>query len=143
MAKKEKPQSGRGKVSTRRDLWNYTVFPRDGYVLPSELAAHAELSDGTVVDVDVEITGGRARAHRVSLTAKEGTGIGWTELSRLPLRDIVGTAVLDALMKAAPGDDGTIHLAPLVKADSDEVRQIVQGAVGYSPNYKGFERVAS
>lgn len=118
---------------------DYTVFPRDGFVLPRTIKAHAELAEGTVVDIDIAIAAGRARAVKVTVTAERG--VGWTMLANVPTRDIVGTAVLDKLMRAEMQPGGALQLAPLRKSDANVVRQIVQGMVGYNPKTKTLKRV--
>jgi hypothetical protein len=123
------------------DFGSYTVFPRDGYILPSQLIARTE-RDGVTVEIDVEIVGRRARARRVTVTAEEEAGIGWTALAGVDTRNIVATAVLSALMRASLPEEGTIHLAPLSPdVDADEVLQIVRDAVGYRPSLEKYEGV--
>jgi hypothetical protein len=123
--------------------------PRDGYALPRKLKARATGNPrlpAAVVDVEIEIDGGKARATRVSVERLEG--VGWTALANVPVRDIVGTAVLTALHRVLPGDQpGSFLTVPLSmigkKADPDEVREIVQESVGYAPNLDRFVGVAS
>jgi hypothetical protein len=54
--------------------------------------------------------------------------------------------VLTALFRTRPGDEeGKIPYVPLweTDVDADEVRQIVQVSVGYSPNMDRYEAVRS
>lgn len=130
-------------MQVTRDLRDYRVFPRDGYVLPSKLQAHVELEDGAQVDVDVEIVEGKARARRVCVAAEGRSGIGWTTLATVPTRDIVATAVVQSLMTAIPGDDGGIRMTPVDPeiVDLDEVQQVVDAVVRYRPDLERFEGV--
>jgi hypothetical protein len=133
-----------GTVRTERDLAKYTEFLRGGYVLPSELTATATLRDGIMARVVVEIADGRAVAREVTVSSSKTTGVGWTTLSGIPIRDVVATGVLACLMRATTRKDGGIHLDPLgPNADPEEVREIVQGSVGYRPDLDRFEAVSS
>ena len=82
MPQSKAPKRTPGTVYTERSLLDYSVFPRDGYVLPSRCTAHAEQADGTSVVVEIEIGGGRARAREVRVRTDKEAGIGWTVLSR-------------------------------------------------------------
>jgi hypothetical protein len=135
------PKSEKWKVRTTRELFDYSVFPRDGYVLPRKLKAHATAPDGTVADVEVEVANGRARARSVTVATEKPGGVGWTALAKVPIRNIVATACLDALFRVEVGDGEAMQLLPLRKADADDARQVVQGLVGYKPKY--LEQVAS
>jgi hypothetical protein len=146
-----KKANDRGTVHTSWDLSMPADFttPRDGYALPRKLTARAtedpRLPD-VVVEVEIEIEEGRARATRVSVERSEG--VGWTALANVPVRDIVGTAVLTALHRVEPGDQPgsfrTVMLRMLgQRLDPDEAREIVQASVGYAPNLDRFEGVAS
>ena len=130
----------RGTVHTTWAVFDAALVA-DTYVLPRHLSAHAELVDGTVVDVQIEVAGSRARARSVSVSTDRPNGIGWTTLSAVPTRDIVATACLDALRRADPGKRSrtTLTLRRPDKQDAEDVRRIVQGLVGYRPNLEGFE----
>jgi len=148
---KKKARGQRGKVRT---TWDFPIgfkdftSPRDGYGLPSRLTAVAtedpELP-GVVITVEVAIEEGRARARSVEVETDDPAGVGWTILANAPVRDIVATAVLASLWLMGPGEEeGTIRYLPLSEAtnvDVDEVREIVQSAVGYRPNIDRFEGV--
>jgi hypothetical protein len=130
----------KGRVHTERNLTDYTVFPADGYVLPKKMTATAEPGSGLTVVVEIEMIEGRARAQKVTVSASDPRGIEWTPFAKLPLRDIVGTAVLDSLVKVDPGNEGTFQFMPA--RDTEAVREIVQAAVGYNPNLNRFRRVS-
>jgi hypothetical protein len=130
----------KGRVHTDRSLIDYTVFPADGYALPRKMTARAELSRGLTVVVDIVMIEGRARAQKVTVSASDPRGIEWTPFAKLPLRDIVATAVLDSLMKVEPGDEGAFQFMPA--RNSETVREIVQAAVGYRPDLDRFRRVS-
>lgn len=116
-----------------RSDWNEGfTSPRDGWILPRKLEADAERA-GVRVSVEIDVEEGKARARRVSVETDNPHGVGWTELAKIQVRNIVGTAVLGSLMKTAAGDEGAVQLLPPERKDSDTVRQIVQGAVGYRP----------
>jgi hypothetical protein len=112
-------------------------------MLPRRLSAHATDDPdlpGLEVDVEIEIEQGRARASHLAVTAPDG--IGWATLSRIPVRDIVGTAVLTALMRTRQGDGNAILPVPLERSDAQDARVIVQGLVGYRPDLERLEGVA-
>jgi hypothetical protein len=117
------------------------TFPRDGYALPRHLEARAtENPDlpGVTVEVEIEITEGHARA--ISVKATSDDGVGWTTLSAVPVRDIVGTAVLSALHTVKPDGEGHIAYMPIDQnAPVDDVREIVQAAVRYAPDLDRFD----
>jgi hypothetical protein len=104
----------------------------DGWLLPGRLTARSE-GDGKSVRIEIEVSGGKARAKEVTVSSDRPHGVGWSVLATLPVRNIVATACLDALRRAEPGDEGTLHLSAPRKQDADEVRRIVQGLVGYRP----------
>lgn len=145
----KKARTQRGKVHTR---WDFPIgfkdftSPRDGYGLPSQMTATAtENPDlpGVQVTVEIEVEEGRARARSVCVETDSPGGIGWTTLANVPVRDIVATSVFTGLWRMGPGEkEGTIQYLPLSETDvdMDEVREIVQSSVGYSPNVDGFER---
>jgi hypothetical protein len=130
----------KGRVHTKRELTDYTVFPADGYVLPKKMTATAEISGLTVV-VEIEMIEGRARAQRVTVSTSDPRGIEWTPFAKLPLRDIVATAVLDSLTQVMPGEEGAWQWVP-PDPDSQAVREIVQEAVGYKPDLDRFVRAS-
>ncbi|SRR6266542_4093063 len=137
MAKKRKD---RGSVHTEwAPLWllEDPVFLAGGFAIPSEFTAQTEGPDGTAVDVDIQIDQRpRAVARKVSVTAGGPGGVLWTTMSRVPIRDIVGTACLTALHRGQPTKDGktTWHqVGPADTAASERVRQVVQELVGYRP----------
>jgi hypothetical protein len=145
MAKKARQ---RGKVHASSSGDDFTS-PRDGYGLPRRITARAtENPDlpGIIVTVEIEAEEGRARARSVLVETEGTAGVGWTVLANVPTRDIVATAVLASLWRMLPGDDeGTTRHLPLslsvADVDIDEVREIVQSAVGYRPNMDRFEGV--
>jgi hypothetical protein len=135
-----------GTVYTERDFpLGYRVFLEGGYVLPTELTATATLKDSITAEVTVAIAEGRAKARKIVVASEKPNGIGWTTLASIEVRNIVATAVLDSLMRATTGTGGSITLLPLGKPElsSDEVREIVQGAVGYRPDLDRFKAVSS
>jgi hypothetical protein len=134
----------RGKVRVTFDFpeaYLDLTFPRDGYALPRHLRATAtENPDlpGVTVEVEVEIKEGRARPSSVKVSSDDG--VGWTTLSAIPVRDIVGTAVLHALHTVKPEGEGRIAYMPIDQnAPVDEVREIVQAAVRYAPDLDRFD----
>jgi hypothetical protein len=150
----KKARKERGKVRMEWDEgfplgFKSFTSPRDGYGLPGRLTAVATDDPdlpGVVVTVKVEVENGRARARSVLVDTDNPAGVGWTTLASVRTRDIVATAVLSALWRMEAGDEeGTIRYVPLSETDvdMDEVREIVQNAVGYSPNMDRFERVRS
>jgi hypothetical protein len=141
----------RGKVRT---TWEWGAPPgadllAGGYALPHRLHARAyEDPDlpGVEVEVEVEVTKGRARAVEIKVSTPDG--IGWATLSKVPVRDIVGTAVLAGLHRAVPDKQGRLTFVPVgsmapEELDVEEIRQIVQRSVGYRQDLDRFELVAS
>lgn len=122
------------------------VHVAPGYALPSEITAHTELADGTLVEIEVAVTGERAWARSVCASTENPRGVGWTTLSRVPIRNIAATAVLTALHKLTPTDDGRVSFMQVGADDAenaDDIRQIVQAAVGYAPDTSKFKGVPS
>jgi hypothetical protein len=103
------------------------------YSFPRRLRAVAELPSGIEAVVEVEVSDGRARASSVTVRGGGRHGIGWTALAKVPVRDIVATAVLSTLLRTEVAADGTVQLARLEEADALEVRDIIQRVVGYRP----------
>ncbi len=140
----------RGKIRTEWDLMEWLrdpVYPADGYMLPRRLTAHAtenpEMPD-VQVDVVIKVSRGHARAVKVTIEAR--SGISWEDLSKVPVRDIVGTAVLTALHTSTPPDEeGRVYFTPINPAEPvDEVRQdIVRRLVRYRPKLERFDREAA
>jgi hypothetical protein len=140
MATNKEEGSSRGTVTSRWDWLSGFTTPRDGWVVPRRGTADAKLRGGLRVRIKIEVEEGRARARSLTVSTRTGHGIGWRALSRIPTRDIVATAILDGLMKAAPGADGTVELQPPERADANAVREVVRSAVGYNPQTEGFLR---
>lgn len=124
------------------DLLKGAVFPAPGYALPSEITATAELEDGSVVVLELEVTPERALVRTLSVTTDREWGVSARVLASIPTRDIAATAVLDALHVLRPQRGKSYTLDKLGgRADaerSEEVRQIVQKLVGYKPNTAGL-----
>jgi hypothetical protein len=145
-------RADRGKVRTTWEWGSYSDMNllAGGYALPRYLHTVAyEDPDlpGVEIRAEVEITGGRARA--IEVTVASPGGVGWAMLSKVPVRDIVGTAVLAGLHRATTPDvKGRLSYEPISSApadelDVDEIRQIVQRSVGYRQDLDRFEQVAS
>ena len=63
-------------------------------------------------------------------------GVLWDTMSRVPVRDLVGTACLMVLHQSQPASDGKTGWLPLGPGDvdaADELLQIVRDLVGYVP----------
>jgi hypothetical protein len=128
---------------TVRSTWDWTsgfTTPRDGWVVPRRGTADADLPGGVRVRIEIEVEEGKARARTVTVSTENAHGVGWKALSQIPTRDIVATALLDGLMKAGPGDEGAVQLLPPGRSDTEEVREVIQAAVGYNPRTEGFLR---
>ena len=130
----------RGTVRTTWDPLGDLSSPRDGWTLPRELELDAELPGDVQVHIDVEVRQGKARARSVNVSTTRPHGVGWTALSQVPVRDLVATAVLDALLKSVPTSESSRELVPPEPKDAETVREVVQAAVGYRPDVEGFER---
>ena len=114
------------------------VFLAGGFAIPRGFTAHGEHpTDGTRADVEIEIGDGpRAVARTVSVSTDRPGGVLWNTMSRVPVRDLVGTACLMVLHRGRPtpdGNTGWLPIGPDDAADADELLQIVQGLVGYRP----------
>jgi hypothetical protein len=134
----------RGKVSVPMKFiaGGDPVFLSDGFTVPRQFPVHVDFPDDVQMDLDVEVADGRARARRV--TVSHPGGIGWATLAKLPVRDIVGTAVLMVLQRATVQDHGDIRLEFLLGDEGDEQAwRVMQQLVGYSPKTDDFERVSS
>jgi hypothetical protein len=132
----------RGTVRTRWDPFGDLSSPRDGWTLPRELELDAELPGDIQVHMDVDVRQGKARARSVTISTTKPHGVGWTALTQVPVRDLVATAVRDALLKSVPTSESSRELVPPGAKDAEEVREVVQVAVGYRPDVEGFERVS-
>jgi hypothetical protein len=141
----------RGKVRTTWEWGSYSDMNllAGGYALPRYLHAVANEDPdlpGVEIKAEVEVTEGRARAIEITVTSPDG--IGWAVLSKVPVRDIVGTAVMAGLHRATTPDvKGRLSYAPLGSVPADEpdvneIRQIVQRSVGYRQDLDRFEQVA-
>jgi hypothetical protein len=142
MATRKKKES-RGTVRMSSNWLEGFTTPRDGWVLPRKLKADAELPGGVQVSIEVEVEEGRARARSVTVSTTNPHGVGWKALSEIPARDIVATAVLDSLQKVVPVSEEEVKYVIPERADAEQVREVVQAAVGYRPKYEGpdaFER---
>ena len=88
-------------------------------------------------DVEIEIGDGpRAVARRVSVSTGRPGGVLWNIMSRVPVRDLVGTACLMVLHRGRPTPDGKTGWMPIGPDDvdaADELQQIVRDLVGYRP----------
>lgn len=117
------------------------VILAGGFALPRGFTVHGEHpSDGTRADVEIEIeTSGprpRAVARRVSVSTDRPGGVLWNVMSRVPVRDLVGTACLMVLHRGQPAPDGKTGWMPIGPQDvdaADELLQIVRDLVGYVP----------
>jgi hypothetical protein len=138
----KKKEEARGTVRSRWDWLSGFTTPRDGWAIPREGRADAELPGGLLVHIEIEVEEGHARARSVTVSTENPHGVGWRALSQIPARDIVATAILDGLMKAGPGDEGAVQLLPPGRADADQLREVVQAAVGYRPRVEGFRVIA-
>jgi hypothetical protein len=132
----------KGRVHTQWDPFDFEhVAP--GYMLPRELHADADLSDGVRAEVEIAVVDGRAIARKVAVEV--AGGVNAAALRRVPVRDILATAALTALMHVEPQPDGSfraIEVGRAVEAGQaqvDEVRQIVQRLVGYEPNLERLQ----
>ena len=79
------------------------------------------------------------------MTVASDKGIGWTALSTVSVRDIVGTAVLTALhtakVEVTAEGEGRVHYMPIEQSKIPaEVREIVLTAVRYAPDLERFRR---
>ncbi len=118
----------KGKVHTEWELLELEhVAP--GYMLPRELHAAAELSDGSQVEVDIAVSDGRAVARKVSV--ETAGGVTAAALRLVPIRDVVATACLDGLQRVKVKPGGVVELVGIGREHVDAVRQIVQKLVGY------------
>jgi hypothetical protein len=119
-------------VRTTSDWLKGLTSPRDGWMLPSKLKAEAKRGD-LHVNVEIDVVEGRARARRVEVETDNPRGVGWTALAKIPVRNIVATAVLDSLWKTVPDEEGVPNIVPMGSGDADAAREVVQAAVGYHP----------
>ena len=107
------------------------TFVADGYMLPRRFPADYTSDDGVSVHIDVEVEDRQAVARR--LTVESANGISSTMLRRVPVRDIVATGCLNELQRVDVHPDGVIELVGFGPDQVDEVREVIQGVVGYSP----------
>jgi hypothetical protein len=146
------PENYKGRVSTRvnpevlLDPATFPVHVAGGFALPRSFGASAELNDqpGVGIDVEIQVEGDHAVPLSVTVTTKDG--VSWEILSRIPVRDIVGTACLAEIRRARRQDDGSFVWVPVGAGDvdaTDEIRAAVQALVRYNPDFDSLERVAS
>ena len=91
--------------------------------------------------VEIEVADRKARARRVPFETDNPHGVGWTALSKAPVRDIVAKAGRDTLRKTVLYEDGDVLGIVLPDAkDAKEADHLVQSVVGYRPRTEGFER---
>lgn len=130
MAKKDK-------VTTTWDFLDSVHDPvvlAGGFALPRDLDVEAEPSPGVTVRLHVVIDGERARCDSVTVQTDQPNGVGLDVMRGVPIRNLMATAVLDALHKVRFSPDGSAQLSKVTARDvdrSDEIRATVQKLVGW------------
>lgn len=112
-----------------------------GYMLPRQLHAQVEMDDGTVVDLDIDVDTDRVRTRSVTVSTERPGGVGWSTLARVPTRDIAAAACSGALKRMEVKGPGHAAVYAIRDSDRDQVREIVQGLVGYRPDLERFKAV--
>jgi len=108
------------------------IFVSERFAIPEKLDIPAD-RDGEHLEIRVQIENGRARSRRVLIESSTPGGVSATTLRQVPIRNVVATACLSALLKVQTSPDGTVHFmpGPHDAADVDEIRRVVQELVGY------------
>jgi hypothetical protein len=97
-----------------------------GYAVPGKLKAVAESAD-TRIEIQVEVTGGRAHARSVSVQREpEVTSV---TLREVPIKDVMAEALAVALMRVEVAGAG-VALTPVGEPNEAEVN-VIKRVVGY------------
>jgi hypothetical protein len=133
MARKDKePQ-----VRTTWDFLESALEPvvlAGGFALPRELNVDAEPTPGVTVKLHVVVDDEHARCDSVTLQTDQLNGIGLDVMRRVPIRNLMATALLAALHKVEFSADGSVRLNPVTARNADrseEIRAAVQKLVGW------------
>ena len=119
-----------------RTEWSYDERDREwldgGYAIPNRFTVHAEPYEGDwKADVDVEVTGGKARTRRVAVATDAPEGVTSTTVRRVPIREIVAKGALDLLRRNRVAKDGTTKLAPFMMEEAETAYAVLERVVGY------------
>jgi hypothetical protein len=132
--------AGKTKKPQVRTTWEFEefylnpVYLAGGFTIPSELNVSTESSPGVHVEMHVVVEAAKARTDSVTIQTDRRGGIGLDVLRGVPVRNIMATALLDALHKFQSFPDGSAQfdkVSPRDIARSEEIREIVQGLVGW------------
>src|SRR6266545_2653397 len=112
------------------------VFVGTGFIVPKSFTAHWDSPNGTQADVEVEISGKRAVARKVTVNSTKG--LGWRTLAGIPLRDVIATAILMVIQHGKPTEDGKIgFMPPAGPHERKEAWEVMRSLVGYKPHTEG------
>jgi hypothetical protein len=139
--------AGKDKKAQVRTTWDFLESIRDpvvlagGFTIPSELNVSTESSPGVHVEMHVVVEAAttkspaKARTDSVTVQTHRRGGIGLDVLRGISVRNIMATALLDALHKVEVSPDGSVRFAKVGgtrdAARSEEIREVVQGLVGW------------
>jgi hypothetical protein len=103
-----------------------------GYAIPNRFTVHAEPMDGDwKADVDVEVTGGKARTRHVAVSTDAPEGVTSTTVRQVPIREIAAKGALDLLRRNRVAKDGTTKLAPFMLDEAEMAYTLLERIVGY------------
>jgi hypothetical protein len=116
------------------EFYGNPVYLAGGFTIPSELNVSTESSPGIHVEMHVVVEAAKARTDSVTVQTDRRGGIGLDVLRGIPVRNIMATALLDALHMFRSFPDGSAQfdkIGPRDAARSEEIREVVQGLVGW------------
>jgi hypothetical protein len=135
-----KGRQQRGKVTVNVADRTDRVFI-DNYSVPRRFDVNAVLVDGVTADIRVEIADRRARARRVAVEVDRREGVVYQVLAALPLKDILGSALLPLIWRTEVQPDGKpdFRLPGANDQEYAEAWALMRRLVGYAPDPEGLE----